>query len=243
MVKRTDKYPTSISRSMRTVPMPPADIPLAISVVSNCRLLREGLAVMLRERLTLATIEHYLAATPQTPTLPNPKEHVVLVDSNIGPDPCLDWIRYWRSRAALVIMIELGWDIEFLIACIEAGVGAYTVENASIDDIIQAIDQVRRGAATCSPELAGKLFARLASYAANHAQFQIKPNSPLTVRETEVLRCAAKGYSNQEIAETLVISLTTVKHHIHNILEKLELSHRWDAIRYAEERGWLVANG
>jgi DNA-binding NarL/FixJ family response regulator len=254
MVKQKDEFPPVSAQptSRSKLPLPvqatlandrKAETALVMSIVSNCRLLREGLAVMLKEHLTLSIVGYYLAADVQSPDLPNPKGHIVLLDSNIGTMACLDWIRYWRGRSSTIIMIEFGCNVEFLIACIEAGVGAYTMENASIEDIIDALEQVRRGAATCSPELAGKLFARLASYAANRRPMQVTPNSTLTQRELEVLRCASKGYSNQEIADELVISLTTVKHHMHNLLEKLELSHRWDAVRYAEEQGWLVASG
>ena len=64
----------------------------------------------------------------------------------------------------------------------------------------------------------------------------------LTNTYLEVLHYVAKDYSNQEIATALAIELTTVKNHVHNILEKLRLRHRWDAAQYATEHGWLGAN-
>ncbi|SRR5258706_582485 len=61
----------------------------------------------------------------------------------------------------------------------------------------------------------------------------------LTARELEVLRYLADDYSNQQIADLLVIEVRTVKHHVHNILAKLNVGHRWDAARLALEQGWL----
>ncbi|MBZ0309196.1 MAG: response regulator transcription factor, partial [Anaerolineae bacterium] len=64
--------------------------------------------------------------------------------------------------------------------------------------------------------------------------------TPLSERELEVLRYITRGYSNKEIACELYITVRTVKHHIHNILRKLNLSRRQEAARYATERGWLL---
>jgi DNA-binding NarL/FixJ family response regulator len=61
----------------------------------------------------------------------------------------------------------------------------------------------------------------------------------LTNRELDVLRCINQDLTNQQIAEALVIEVRTVKHHVHSILYKLKLSHRWEAGRVAAERGWL----
>jgi DNA-binding NarL/FixJ family response regulator len=66
---------------------------------------------------------------------------------------------------------------------------------------------------------------------------------PLTQRELEVLRYVNLDYSNQQIAELLTIEIRTVKHHVHNILQKLQLRHRWDAARLAVEQGWLEPAG
>jgi two-component system nitrate/nitrite response regulator NarL len=165
---------------------------------------------------------------------------VVLLDGGIGVEAALRWTRYWRGLEppAAVLVLELLDDAALILDCIEAGACGYTVRGASAGEVTEAILRVQRGAAACSPEVAARLFARLAALSAARTP-TVPAGIPLTARELEVLRCIAADCSNQEIAERLVLQLSTVKHHVHNILEKLSLRHRWDAVRLASEQGWL----
>jgi DNA-binding NarL/FixJ family response regulator len=168
---------------------------------------------------------------------PNPPEHVVLLDEGLGCDATVTWIAFWRGRTppACVVAVEMESDSETILACVEAGVSGYALRGASAREIAETILQALRGVAHCSPEVTARLFARLAAYHVAQAPLMV----PLTERELEVLRCIAADFSNQDIAKALTIEVYTVKHHVHNILEKLRLRHRWDAARYAAEQGWL----
>ena len=213
---------------------------ISLSVVSNSRLMREGLVTLLATHIPVRLAGAYSGEPDTELQLPNPPDHVVLLDSGVGQEAARAWTRLWTGLApsARVIVLELLNDADLIVSCIEAGAGGYTLRGASVAEVADAILQVRSGAARCSPEVAARLFARVASLSAARPRFPAGP-SPLTPRELEVLRCIAADYSNQEIAERLVLQVATVKHHVHNILDKLHLRHRWDAARLAIERGWL----
>lgn len=215
----------------------PNSIP--ISIVSNSLLLREGLVKLLEQHVAIHLVGSYQGSLKPLDQFLNPHGHTILLDGTIGPNEILAWIRWWRqmSPPAYVLLLELANDKDLIIACIENGVSGYTLRGASTADVADALQRVSQGSAYCSQEIISHLFERLAS-AANPV---LRYKTPLTPRELEVLRCVVNGYSNKEIAAALVIELYTVKNHIHNILNKLSLSHRLDAAQFALERGWLKA--
>ena len=213
-----------------------------ISIVSNSLLLREGLPRLFPPSSRRLISGSYTGHPPQGTPPSSCAQHIVLIDAGLGLQVTLAWVRYWRSQppAALVIVVEMPNDPNLIVACIEAGASGYTLLGASAGEVVDVIQCVRQGLAQCSPEVTAHLFARL------QAQSVEQPRLPalaslLTAREIEVLRYVAQDLSNQEIATILVIEVRTVKHHVHNILEKLRCRHRWDAARLAHERGWLDA--
>lgn len=218
-----------------------------LSIVSNSRLLRDGLVALMSTHMELCLVGSYAGDLREVAGLEvaNPSGHVVLLDAAIGQERAIAWTSYWRGLAGPphVLVLELADRVEVILACIEVGASGYTLLGASVHDVVEAIRHARKGEAQCSPKVTAGLFARLASYNAG-TQATSHPaqegRAPLTEREMDVLRCIAEDYSNQEIAEKLVIQLHTVKHHVHNILEKLKLQHRWDAVRVAQEQGWLA---
>ncbi len=213
---------------------------LAVSIVSDSRILREGIQKLLAEHLHFSLVGEYSGCVFPDNNLPAYGLHVVLIDCGVGREAAVAWTRYWRRQPGrvFVLIMEMIEDIETIIACIEAGACGYTLREASAREIADAIRLACSGRAHCSPEVTAQLFARLADQA--RAQPQDDLRDMLTARELEVLACIVQGKSNKDIAAQLVIELRTVKQHVHNILGKLQLSHRWDAARLAEERGWFT---
>jgi DNA-binding NarL/FixJ family response regulator len=222
--------------------------PVAVSIVSNSTLLSEGLFALLATRLPLEVVARYPATLPgpltdeNSQALPNPPGHVVLIDGSVGRHGAQVWTHYWCTRTppAHVVVLEMSHDVELIVDCIAAGVGGYILQGDSIDDVVRVIGEVQQGRAQCSPEVTGRLCARLMS--AHQKLDELSTNvSPLTPRELEVLQYIDRNLSNQEIAAILVIEVRTVKHHVHNILEKLGLTNRQAAARLANQHGWLRA--
>jgi NarL family two-component system response regulator LiaR len=115
---------------------------------------------------------------------------------------------------------------------IKAGALGYLIKDTSPEELVRSIEQVHQGQLTLHPSIAQKLLKELTL-----TSHQPPSPDPLTDREVEVLKLIARGLSNQEIAETLVVSIATVYTHVSNILDKLHLASRTQAALYALREG------
>jgi DNA-binding NarL/FixJ family response regulator len=206
-----------------------------LSIVSNSHLLREALTVLLQTHHSIHLIDNYAGDADIISTVTNSSNHLFLLDSGIGREAAISHIQAWRSQqpSSYVIVLELKNDSDLILDCIEAGAHGYALQGAKSAEVIEIIEQVCQGTAQCSKEVTAKLFERLAHFKTAVQQSNTKP--PLTRRELEVLHCIAKNYSDREIATELVIEVRTVKHHVHNILRKLNVKNRWYAARLVLE--------
>jgi DNA-binding NarL/FixJ family response regulator len=124
-----------------------------------------------------------------------------------------------------------------MIACAEAGVCGFVPPDASVSDLLAAIQGAVDGELLCTPKMAGVLLRRVTALAAGRPLDA--PASSLTMRELEVVRLIDQGLSNKQIALQLEIELSTVKHHVHHILEKLEVARRSEAVARLRQHGVL----
>lgn len=130
-----------------------------------------------------------------------------------------------------VLMLTVSDEPDDLLAAIKAGAAGYLLKEVSATEVARAVRAVHAGQSPMSPMLAGKL---MAEFAALGEREDVKPRPPkLAPRELEVLGLVAEGLSNRAIAEQLGISPNTVKNHVGNILEKLQLHSRTEAAMYA----------
>jgi DNA-binding NarL/FixJ family response regulator len=210
----------------------------SISIVTNSYLLREAITLVLQSHQPTYLINSYVGDINIASTTIKPSNHLVLIDSGIGENATITHIQEWRALqpSPYVVVLELKNDIELILDCIQAGAHGYALQGASSAEVIQIVEQVYQGTAQCSPEVTVKLFERLAQPKAVQ-QSEEKPL--LTRRELEVLHCIAKNYSDREIAIELVVAVRTVKHHVHNILRKFKVKHRWQAAQLARENRLL----
>jgi two-component system NarL family response regulator len=133
--------------------------------------------------------------------------------------------------ATRIVMLTGSEDEEDLFAAVRVGATGYLLKEAAVDELAGAVRAVARGQALITPSMATKLLGEF-----NLLSRRVEPHDTapkLTDRETEVLRLVAKGMSNKEIAADLVIAENTVKNHVRNILEKLQLRSRMEAALYA----------
>jgi two-component system, NarL family, nitrate/nitrite response regulator NarL len=120
-----------------------------------------------------------------------------------------------------------------VIACAEAGAAGYLQRQNSFADLVAVIQSVARGETLCSPRVAAILLRRVATLAAGHRSPPKATN--LTAREREIVHLIDQGMSNKEIARRLYIEVRTVKNHVHNILQKLQVSRRGEAAAQVRE--------
>lgn len=132
-----------------------------------------------------------------------------------------------------ILMLTISDEEDDLYQAIKAGANGYLLKEISIDEIGNAVRSVYGGQSLISPSMASKLLNEFASMIKKEEQKEEVPAPRLTPREMEVLEHVAKGMNNREIAEALFISENTVKNHVRNILEKLHLHSRMEAVVYA----------
>ena len=132
-----------------------------------------------------------------------------------------------------ILMLTVSDEEDDLYEAIKAGANGYLLKEISVEEVAEAIRAVVQGQSLISPSMASKLLNEFNSLAKKAEERQQYPAPALTSRELEVLKLVARGMSNREIADQLYISENTVKNHVRNILEKLHLHSRMEAVVYA----------
>jgi two-component system NarL family response regulator len=171
-------------------------------------------------------------------------EEAIRKSEDVAPDVVLMDVRMPRmsgidaTRAiadavptAKILMLTVSDEEEDLYEAVKAGATGYLLKEISIEEVANAIRAVVTGQSLISPSMASKLLSEFNNLAKQAQQKVIAPK--LTDRELQVLKLVAQGMSNREAAETLFISENTVKNHVRNILEKLHLHSRMEAVVYA----------
>jgi two-component system NarL family response regulator len=160
---------------------------------------------------------------------------VVLMDVRMPQVNGIDAARHIRdvSPSTRILMLTVSDDEEDLFEAIKAGANGYLLKEISVEEVPEAIRAVAQGQSLISPSMASKLLKEFNALAKKAEERQQYPAPALTARELEVLRLVARGMTNREIADELYISENTVKNHVRNILEKLHLHTRMEAVIYA----------
>jgi two-component system NarL family response regulator len=203
-------------------------------IADDHALFRRGLELVLGGAPDIEVVgeaEDGIAAVEQAGDL---SPDVVLLDVRMPGATGIEAAR--RIRGAMpnvkILMLTVSEEEDDLFASIRAGANAYLLKEVAIEEVPDAVRAVFRGNSLVSPSMASKLFAEF-NVLSRRVEDQHGNAPRLTDRELEVLRLVAKGMSNREIAAELVIAENTVKNHIRNILEKLQLRSRMEAAMYA----------
>jgi DNA-binding NarL/FixJ family response regulator len=139
--------------------------------------------------------------------------------------------------ALRILVLTLHEDRAYLNQALEAGVQGYILKRSAAENLVQAIRAVVVGGLYIDPAIVGRVFASKRTSARQAAHKGVSP--ALTERETEVLRLAALGFTNKEIALRLDVGVKSVETYKARGLEKLGLKTRAELVRYASGQGWL----
>jgi len=215
---------------------------LSIAIVHHHRLLREALAVGLSQN-AFSIIRQAHDVEQLTAAIEDISPDVLLAEARRPLDKCLDCLRRFRCVApeCKVVMLEVPNQDETILSCIEVGgISGYVVEEGSFNDLISVVRAISAGESICSPRLANLAFTRLSTLANRFYDVRTSEISRLTRREQDIMEAIERGLSNKEIARELQVEVSTVKNHVHNILDKLQLQDRRSAARYAKEHGFVA---
>jgi DNA-binding NarL/FixJ family response regulator len=170
---------------------------------------------------------------------------VAVVNASMTSDASVRLVRGLRRLAPRVKIVVMGLarSQHAILQCVEAGVAGYALQDSSVDDLLKGIRAADRNEALVAPPLAATLVSYVAEMVGldGGVMDECGPQS-LTRREREVLGLVQQGLTNQEIASTLVIELGTVKNHVHNILRKLNVNSRRDAVHVSRLAGLWGSN-
>ena len=200
---------------------------ICVLIIDELRVCREGLADLLRRESYISRVE----------TAGRPDQALAAI-RNFRPDVIL--LRVFASESiatlrasvsafpgAKVVAMGVGETGDEVTQYVEVGAVGYSSREASLDDLNAVIQSVARDEVVCSPQVAARLFRRVAALSTE--RWSQVENARLTRRETEIVQLIDQGLSNREIAQRLGIDIYTVKNHVHSILEKLRVHRRGEA--------------
>jgi two-component system, NarL family, nitrate/nitrite response regulator NarL len=209
-------------------------------ILSPVRVFRDSLAASLAHRADLGTVEAVASAQVALARITEAGSSTVLLDLSM---PCaLDIAKALQEQGCgiRVIAIAVNDADHELLKCAEAGICGYVSQESSIDDLVAAIHSAVRGEVMCSPRIIAMLFQRVASL--SESKRETPQATPLSRREREIVELLELELSNKAIARRLQISAATVKNHVHNILEKLQVRCRGEAVEWLRNEAALHAN-
>lgn len=137
-----------------------------------------------------------------------------------------------------ILIVTLSEDPDYLLEALRVGAAGYVLKDASRREVVAAVRQVLSGESPLDPKLSAQLIRRLASQSRDAPATH---GDELTQREMDVVRLIAEGKTNGEIAQSLIISVGTVKVHVERIIDKLGVSDRTQAAVRAVELGYITS--
>jgi NarL family two-component system response regulator LiaR len=212
---------------------------ISVLLADDHVLLREGTREMLEREEDLRVVAEASDGEEAVRLAADTCPDVVLMDVAM---PGLNGIEATKQiKAALpataILILTAYDDDQYVFALLEAGAAGYLLKNVRGRDLVEAIRAVHAGESVLHPVIARKVIDRF-SPQKNHQESQDRAES-LSDRELEVLRLAAKGMSNRDIAHRLHLSTRTVQAHLHTISGKMEVGSRTEAVVQALRLGWL----
>ena len=222
-------------RSDDALRTPSEENPIRVLIVDDHALFRRGLEMVLAQEPDIEVVGEAADGAEAVSMAVEMVPDIVLMDVRMPRRGGIDATSAIKEKvpSAKIVMLTISDEEADLFDAIKAGAMGYLLKEISIDEVARDIRAVFNGQSLISPSMASKLLTEFASMIKNKDDRPQLPTPRLTDREMEVLRLVAKGMNNRDIAKQLFISENTVKNHIRNILEKLQLHSRMEAVVYA----------
>ena len=211
------------------------DEKLRVLIVDDHALFRRGLQMVLKQESDIDVVGEAADGHEAVEKAQELMPDVVLMDVRMPGQSGIKATEEIKDTLphAKVLMLTISDEEADLYDAIKAGASGYLLKEISIDEVAEAVRSVWAGQSRISPSMASKLLSEFAAMSKRADERPQLPAPRLTDREMEVLTLVAQGMNNRDIAKELFISENTVKNHIRNILEKLHLHSRMEAVVYA----------
>jgi len=208
-----------------------------VLIVDDHPIVRQGVRSVLANHSDIQVVGEADSASTLFAIVDSLKPDVVLLDVRMPGQGGIEVTQRLKHDypAIHVIILTTYDDDEFLFGALRAGAEGYLLKSASQETLADSIRQVGRGERLLSPNLMGKVMREFSDLAKDKA----RADSGLSDQELEVLRMIATGATNKEIAEKLYWSEVTVKRKVQDILEKMGVANRAQAVAEAGKRGLL----
>ena len=205
----------------------------SVLVIADITLYREGLASALGRSRAMKVVGAASNAQEAIAAIDVLRPDVILLD--VATTDGLTAVRAILEAAptAKVVAFALPEAEANVIEYAEAGASGYVPRDGTLADLKAVIESVARGEVLCSPRIAASLLRRVADLAGREPS---GPDVHLTAREAEIVELIDEGLSNKEIAQRLSIAFSTVKNHVHSILDKMHVDRRGKVVPRLEDR-------
>jgi DNA-binding NarL/FixJ family response regulator len=230
-----------MSGSPGTSPAPPDTSlhaePIRTMIVDDHALFRRGLEMVLDEEPDIELVGQASDGAEAVEKAAESLPDVVLMDIRMPRSSGIEACRAMKEAApsAKIVILTISDEEEDLFEAIRAGASGYLLKDIPLDEVADTVRAVHGGQSLINPSMAGKLLTEFATLARRDDEERVQevPAPRLTEREMQVLKLIARGMNNRDIAKELFISENTVKNHVRNILEKLQIHSRMEAVMVA----------
>ena len=211
-----------------------------ILIADDHPMLRQGIRELLEREADFQVVAEVGDGEEAIALASKLKPDVVIMDIGMPKVNGLEATRQIKGEhpAIAVLVLTIYDDDEYIIGLLEAGAAGYLLKSAYGQELVQAIRSVRAGEVVLHPLIGQRLLKRAASRQLR--PIMLEGVEKLTIREIEVLRLAARGMSNREIALELGVGVRTVKGHLVSIFSKMRVGSRTEAVLHALKQGWIV---
>ena len=211
--------------------------PIRVLIADDHALFRHGLEMVLNDEDGIELVGQACDGAEAVQMAGEAVPDVVLMDIRMPKTSGIEAARRMKEVApsAKIVILTISDEEEDLFEAIRAGASGYLLKDIPLDEVADAVRSVYGGQSLINPSMAGKLLTEFATLAKrdDEERAQELPAPRLTEREMQVLKLVARGMNNRDIAKELFISENTVKNHVRNILEKLQIHSRMEAVMVA----------
>jgi DNA-binding NarL/FixJ family response regulator len=211
--------------------------PIRALIVDDHALFRRGLEMVLAAEDDIELVGEASDGAEAVEKAGESLPDVVLMDIRMPRSSGIEACRAMKEVApsSKIVMLTISDEEEDLFEAIRAGASGYLLKDIPLDEVADVVRAVHGGQSLINPSMAAKLLTEFATLAKRDAEEPVEqvPAPKLTDREMQVLKLVARGMNNRDIAKELFISENTVKNHVRNILEKLQIHSRMEAVMIA----------